>query len=94
VPQIAIGITGALGSDPGLPDRDGIAAGVAEAYGRPVEEVLDLPITGSPQEAAERLAAYQEAGATHAVMGLAGGDWRTQVELLAAARSLLRGSVR
>ena len=41
------------------------------------------------QVAADRLAAYRDAGAQHMVVGFAGGDWRRQCELLAEARALL-----
>ena len=50
---------------------------------------MDIPLTGHPQEAAEKLAAYREAGARHAVVGISGGDWRKQVELLAKVRAIL-----
>ncbi|MEU4508442.1 LLM class flavin-dependent oxidoreductase [Nonomuraea wenchangensis] len=86
-PVIAIGCSAALG--PGAPSRSELAAGIASAYGRPVSDVMDIPLTGSPERAAERLAAYREAGASHAVVGVAGDDWRTQVDLLAQARALL-----
>lgn len=86
-PVVAIGATGALGT--GVPSRAEIASGIAGTYGRSVEEVMDIPLTGHPQEAAEKLAAYREAGARHAVVGISGGGWRKQVELLAEVRSIL-----
>lgn len=89
-PVIAIGGTCALGA--GVPSREEIASGIGGAYGRPVEEVIDIPLTGRPEEAAERLAAYREAGARHAVVGIAGGDWRAQVELLAEVRRILHNT--
>ncbi|GGO62473.1 hypothetical protein GCM10012289_07220 [Nonomuraea cavernae] len=91
-PVIAIGGAGALGSGPGLPSREEIASGIASAYGRPLEEVTEIPLTGHPEKAAERLAAYRDAGARHAVIGISGGDWRAQVDLLAEVRSLLHRS--
>ncbi|MEW9550018.1 LLM class flavin-dependent oxidoreductase [Nonomuraea sp. NPDC050783] len=84
---IAIGCAAALG--PGVPTRAELAAGLAAAYSRPPAEVLDIPLTGSPEEVAERLAAYRAAGAAHAVIGVSGGDWRKQVDLLAETRTLL-----
>ena len=48
-----------------------------------------MPITGSPQQVAERLAEYAEAGARHVVLGTSSGDWRRQWELIAEARALL-----
>ncbi|MFB4276457.1 LLM class flavin-dependent oxidoreductase [Nonomuraea sp. MTCD27] len=88
-PLIAIGGTAALGTGPGLPSREEIASNIATGYGRPLQDVIDLPLTGHPKAAAERLAEYREAGATHAVIGISGGDWRAQVDLLAEVRSLL-----
>ncbi|WP_131764125.1 LLM class flavin-dependent oxidoreductase, partial [Actinomadura fibrosa] len=90
VPVIAIGAAAALGDAPGVPSREEIAAGISGAYGRPVEEVADIPLTGTPERAAERLAAYRAAGARHVVVGISGGDWRAQVDLLAEVRALLR----
>ncbi|MDN3358582.1 LLM class flavin-dependent oxidoreductase [Actinomadura sp. DC4] len=87
VPVIAIGAAGALG--PGVPAREEIASGIAQAYGRPLEQVLPIPITGDPGQAAERVAAYHDAGARHLVMGISGGDWRHQCDLLAETRALL-----
>jgi alkanesulfonate monooxygenase SsuD/methylene tetrahydromethanopterin reductase-like flavin-dependent oxidoreductase (luciferase family) len=89
-PFIAIGGAAALGTGPGLPSRAEIATGISGAYGRPLAEVMEIPLTGRPKEAAERLDAYREAGARHAVIGISGGDWRTQVDLLAEVRDLLR----
>ncbi|WP_232663680.1 LLM class flavin-dependent oxidoreductase [Pseudonocardia sp. TRM90224] len=86
-PTVAIGMAGALGA--GVPARTEIAAGIASAYGRPVEEVASVPLSGGPGEVAEQLAAYAAAGASHAVIGIAGGDWRRQVDLLAEAKTLL-----
>ncbi|WP_345572543.1 LLM class flavin-dependent oxidoreductase [Nonomuraea rosea] len=91
-PVIAIGGAAALGTGPGLPSRAEIATGISGAYGRPLAEVMEIPLTGRPKEAAERLDAYREAGARHAVIGISGGDWRTQVDLLAEVRDLLRSA--
>ncbi len=87
-PVVAVGATGVLGSAPGLPTRASIASGIT-GYGIPLEEARRLPVTGKPARAAERLAAYREAGARHVVLGFAGGDWREQCDLLAEVRALL-----
>jgi len=87
-PAITVGATGVLGSA-SFRARDEIAARLSLAYGIPSERASTLPITGEPHEAAHRLAAYHAAGARHVVMGLAGGDWRQQCELLTKARELL-----
>ncbi|WP_326641952.1 LLM class flavin-dependent oxidoreductase [Streptosporangium sp. NBC_01755] len=87
-PVVAIGATGVLGSGPGLPTRESIASGIT-GYGIPMEEAVQLPLTGKPAQVAERLAAYRDAGARHLVLGFAGGDWRDQCDLLAETRALL-----
>jgi alkanesulfonate monooxygenase SsuD/methylene tetrahydromethanopterin reductase-like flavin-dependent oxidoreductase (luciferase family) len=87
-PVVAIGAAGALGSGPGIPTREEIAATISDAYGMTPERAATIPITGEPGQAAERLAAYQAAGAGHIVMGFSGGDWRRQCDLLAEARAL------
>ncbi|MEV0827917.1 LLM class flavin-dependent oxidoreductase [Nonomuraea rubra] len=87
-PVIAIGGAAHVGG--GATAQAEIAAGISGAYGRPLEEVAGIPLTGQPKEVAERLAEYRAAGASHAVIGISGGDWRRQVELLAEVRDLLR----
>jgi alkanesulfonate monooxygenase SsuD/methylene tetrahydromethanopterin reductase-like flavin-dependent oxidoreductase (luciferase family) len=82
--EIAIGTVGALGE--GMPSRVEIAAGLGASHGIRNE---DIPITGGPHEVASRMARFQDAGATHIVMGFAGGDWRSQCDLLAEAARLL-----
>jgi alkanesulfonate monooxygenase SsuD/methylene tetrahydromethanopterin reductase-like flavin-dependent oxidoreductase (luciferase family) len=91
---ICIGATGALddGRHHDGPTRAQLAEGIAEAYQRPLDEVRDVPLTGPPAAVAERLARYAEAGARHAVVGLAGKRWRQQCDLLAEARALLRSN--
>ncbi|MBB3730714.1 LLM class flavin-dependent oxidoreductase [Nonomuraea dietziae] len=89
-PVIAIGGAAALGNGHGVPSRAQIAEGISGSYGRPLEDVIEIPLTGQPKQVAERLAVYREAGAEHAIIGISGGDWRSQVDLLAEARSLLR----
>jgi len=86
---VAIGGVVALGNGPGVPKRAEIAGSIAAGYGRPEHEVADIPIVGTPVQAAEQLATYRAAGAHHAVVGIAGGDWRHQCDLLAEARAAL-----
>lgn len=87
-PTIAVGATGALGSGSDIPTSLEIATQLSQAYGIPTERAAGIPITGGPPEAAERMAGYFAAGARHLVIGLSGGDWRRQCELLAEARAL------
>jgi alkanesulfonate monooxygenase SsuD/methylene tetrahydromethanopterin reductase-like flavin-dependent oxidoreductase (luciferase family) len=89
VPVIAVGAAAALGPGPDVPGREEIATGISRGYGRPLDQVMPIPITGRPAEAAERLAAYRDAGADHVVIGVSGGDWRHQCALLAEARAAL-----
>jgi hypothetical protein len=74
-----------------IPDADDavvVDQGVAQA--RPLEEVAGIPLTGRPEVVAERLAEYRSAGASHALIGIADGDWRAQVELLAEVKDLMK----
>jgi alkanesulfonate monooxygenase SsuD/methylene tetrahydromethanopterin reductase-like flavin-dependent oxidoreductase (luciferase family) len=92
---ICIGATGALGNgthEADAPTQAQLAADIADAYRRPLDEVRDVPLTGLPAAVAERLARYAEAGAHHAVVGLAGGRWRQQCDLLAEVRALLQSN--
>ncbi|WP_405062495.1 LLM class flavin-dependent oxidoreductase [Kribbella sp. NBC_01505] len=83
---VAVGATGALGHQ--VKTAAELEAAISSGYGIPATGV---PITGSPAQAAERLAEFQQAGAGHLVMGFADGDWREQCDLLAAAVSLAGG---
>ncbi|UBU13295.1 LLM class flavin-dependent oxidoreductase [Nonomuraea gerenzanensis] len=86
-PVITIGGAAHVGGGPAAQAE--IAAGISSGYGRPLAEVAGIPLTGQPAEVAERLAEYRAAGASHAVIGISGGDWRAQVELLAEVKGLL-----
>jgi alkanesulfonate monooxygenase SsuD/methylene tetrahydromethanopterin reductase-like flavin-dependent oxidoreductase (luciferase family) len=83
--EIAVGTTGALGD--GLLSQEKIAAKLGASHGR---QLYEVPITGGPHEAASRFVEFQNAGATHLVMGFADGDWRNQCDLLAEAVRLMR----
>src|SRR5690606_3205777 len=69
-PGLAVGGAVALGPDAsaGLEEH---VRGLHEGYGLPLDEARRVPITGSPQQVAERLAEYAEAGARHVVLGTA-----------------------
>jgi hypothetical protein len=49
----------------------------------------DVPITGTPTQAADRFAAYADAGATWLVLATIGDDWHAQWKLIAKADTLL-----
>jgi alkanesulfonate monooxygenase SsuD/methylene tetrahydromethanopterin reductase-like flavin-dependent oxidoreductase (luciferase family) len=87
-PGIAVGGSALLG--PAVPASavDGFTAGLAR-YGVPPERAAALLVTGGAAQAAERFAEYARAGAEHLVLGVIGGDWRRQCELIAEARALL-----
>lgn len=59
------------------------------AKGIPAEEAADVSMTGTPTQAAERFAAYPDAGATWLVLTTIGDDWHPQWELIAEAATLL-----
>jgi hypothetical protein len=63
--------------------------GLTDSHGIPAEEAADVPITGTPTQAAERFAAYADARATWLVLIAIGGDWHAQWELIAEAATLL-----
>lgn len=88
-PAVVVGAVGALGDEPGLPTRDELAAEISGAYGGPSDRLRSVPITGGVSEVADQLRAHRSAGADHLVLGLAGGDWRRQVDLLAEVRAVL-----
>jgi len=66
-----------------------IARELAARYDIADEAATDLPITGSPEQAAERLREFIDAGATHFAVGMQGDDWERQTELLAHVREIL-----
>lgn len=53
------------------------------------EEAEAVPVTGGPEQVAERLHAYSEARADMVGLSLDGEDWTRQVETLAEARAQL-----
>ncbi|MGC7099733.1 LLM class flavin-dependent oxidoreductase [Amycolatopsis lurida] len=66
-----------------------LAEQIAGGYGMAIERARRVPITGTPDDAADRFAEYAAAGVDHLVLGIGGGDWREQVDRLAQARVLL-----
>jgi alkanesulfonate monooxygenase SsuD/methylene tetrahydromethanopterin reductase-like flavin-dependent oxidoreductase (luciferase family) len=88
-PAIAMGGMVALG--PGVPPSavEDVASNLTRSYGVPAGAAPRIPIAGDVSEAAERFAAYAEAGVAHLVLGTFAGDWRRQCELIAEARALL-----
>lgn len=87
VPALTLGCVSSLGGDKSTVDE--YAAMLAKTYGVAAEVAVKLPITGSARQAADRLAEYAEAGVRHLVLGLVGGEWKRQCDLMAEAKSLL-----
>ncbi|MFI7062680.1 LLM class flavin-dependent oxidoreductase [Kribbella sp. NPDC050124] len=87
VPAIAIGGVSAIGA--GTNQVRELASGITAGYGMPFDRALSLPLAGGVEQVADRLGQYADAGASHAVLGLGGTDWRTQVDRLAAVRALV-----
>ncbi|MFF2184515.1 hypothetical protein [Streptomyces sp. NPDC058155] len=71
--------------------RDTLVRTVVEAYGVDPDQAAGVGIVGTPEQAAERLAAFVEAGADRIVLsGGSAKDWRTGHELPALTASLLK----
>jgi alkanesulfonate monooxygenase SsuD/methylene tetrahydromethanopterin reductase-like flavin-dependent oxidoreductase (luciferase family) len=87
--QIAVGCVALLGADTTDQRIDAFVAALTDSHGIPAEEAVDVPITGTPTQAAERFAACADAGATWLVLTTIGDDWHTQWELIAEAATLL-----
>jgi alkanesulfonate monooxygenase SsuD/methylene tetrahydromethanopterin reductase-like flavin-dependent oxidoreductase (luciferase family) len=87
--QIAVGCIALLDADTTDPRIDAFVAALTDSHGIPAEEAADVPITGTPTQAAERFAAYADAGATWLVLTAIGDDWHAQWELIAEAATLL-----
>jgi alkanesulfonate monooxygenase SsuD/methylene tetrahydromethanopterin reductase-like flavin-dependent oxidoreductase (luciferase family) len=88
--EIAAGGVALLGAEAD-PRIDRFVASLADGLGIPPADAAELPITGTPPQAAERFAAYADAGATWLVLGTIGDDWHAQWELVAEAAALLDG---
>ncbi|GAB2577849.1 hypothetical protein GCM10027168_08550 [Streptomyces capparidis] len=89
VPGVSVAVPLFLGEGPGVLSQETMTGTLTGVYRVPPEQAADIPLTGSPAQAAERLAAYAEAGAARIVASTGAQDWRRQYELLAEARSLL-----
>ena len=87
--QIAVGGGALLGAPVTDPRVDAFVASLFDGYGIPRDQAADIPITGTPTQAAQRFAAYADAGATWLVLGAIDDDWHNQWELIAKAAALL-----
>jgi alkanesulfonate monooxygenase SsuD/methylene tetrahydromethanopterin reductase-like flavin-dependent oxidoreductase (luciferase family) len=89
-PSITIWLQAGLGADEAVVTaNEAFQRGLVDSYGLSPDEAAQVPITGTPERAAERLAAYAEAGVDHFDLAVTGGDWLRQCELIAEARAAL-----
>jgi alkanesulfonate monooxygenase SsuD/methylene tetrahydromethanopterin reductase-like flavin-dependent oxidoreductase (luciferase family) len=87
--QIAVGGVALLGADRTDSRLERFVAALVTGQGIAPEDAVELLIAGTPAQAAERFAAYADAGATWLVLGTIGNEWRAQWELIARATGLL-----
>ncbi|MBT2208049.1 LLM class flavin-dependent oxidoreductase [Actinomadura sp. NEAU-AAG7] len=90
VPRVYLGVHAVLGD--GAADETARGAMVAQlgaAFQMAPEQVAEISLSGAPARAAERLAAYAEAGVDEIGLALDGDDFARQLDLAAEARSLL-----
>ena len=88
IATVAVGGSVLLGADLPTGALDAHIAALVDGYRIPADVAAKLPLSGSPAAVAERLLSYADAGARHIVLGLIGGDWRQQCDLLAEAVGL------
>ncbi|TMR23250.1 LLM class flavin-dependent oxidoreductase [Nonomuraea turkmeniaca] len=86
VPSISVGGHAFLAGDTAAA-LESFVRSLVDMHRMSPEEAAGVPVTGSPAQVAERLAAYAAAGADAVGLGLDGGDWARQAELLAEAAS-------
>lgn len=86
-PSITVGGHAVLGHN--KPALDALLHSLVDVQGMPSEEAAMIPVTGTPEQVAERFAAYAAAGAERLVLALDGGKWMRQCELIAQAHALL-----
>ncbi|MEV5511300.1 LLM class flavin-dependent oxidoreductase [Streptomyces orinoci] len=89
MPGVTIAQPFGLGDDVGRPLIPNQADAVAQVYGFPDDRAKALLIGGSPQQAAEHIAEFIEAGADRIVFSTYDPAWHKQYELLAEAVALL-----
>ncbi|MGP3914390.1 LLM class flavin-dependent oxidoreductase [Nonomuraea sp. 10N515B] len=87
VPSISVGGHAFLANDSAAAVESFVRS-LVDVHRMSPDEAANVPVTGAPAQVAERLAAYADAGADAVGLGLDGGDWPRQAELLAEARAL------
>lgn len=75
-PNVTVGIHAVLGTDQAVRSaRDALVRELVDGPGMSPEQAATIPVTGSPEQAAERFAAYATAGADRLVIAPTGRDW-------------------
>jgi alkanesulfonate monooxygenase SsuD/methylene tetrahydromethanopterin reductase-like flavin-dependent oxidoreductase (luciferase family) len=87
--EIVVGAATLLGGEVADGRLAAFTRSLTQDYGIDPDQAERVPIAGGPAQAAERLAAYADAGATWVVMGTIDADWHRGWERVAEARSLL-----
>jgi alkanesulfonate monooxygenase SsuD/methylene tetrahydromethanopterin reductase-like flavin-dependent oxidoreductase (luciferase family) len=87
-PPITIGGHALLNPDPQA--RETFIRRLIDLHHLPPQEAALVPLGGSPQQLADRFAAYAEAGAERLVLALDDGQWLYKCEQLARALELLK----
>jgi alkanesulfonate monooxygenase SsuD/methylene tetrahydromethanopterin reductase-like flavin-dependent oxidoreductase (luciferase family) len=88
-PQLGVQLHGDLRAARGDARHRELVDWMSTRFRLPREEADRIVLTGPPEVAAQRLAAYREAGASLAIVSPLGGGWMRQGELLGEARRLL-----
>ncbi|MBF6331195.1 LLM class flavin-dependent oxidoreductase [Nocardia transvalensis] len=89
-PRIHLGVHCVLGDDPeDHADREAMSATMGEFFQLTPEQVDTVTIVGGPEQAAQRCAAYAEAGVDHIGLGLDGRDHLRQLDLVGEVRELM-----
>jgi alkanesulfonate monooxygenase SsuD/methylene tetrahydromethanopterin reductase-like flavin-dependent oxidoreductase (luciferase family) len=90
-PSITVGGHVILGDDESARSaREALVRSLVDDHGLPLAKAAEVPMVGSsPEEIAERFAAYAVAGAERLVLSVDGGEWALQCERIAEAHALL-----
>jgi alkanesulfonate monooxygenase SsuD/methylene tetrahydromethanopterin reductase-like flavin-dependent oxidoreductase (luciferase family) len=88
---ITVGSHAMVGDEEMIRDvRDAFIQTLIDVHRVPATQAPRVPVAGGPQQIAEQLAAYRDAGADRIVLGIDGGRWKAQCELIAEAASMIR----
>ena len=88
---IAVGTHAMVGKEEETRDvRHAFIQTLIDVHRVPSTDAPQVPVAGLPSQVAQQLAAYRDAGADRVVLGLDGGRWKAQCELIAEAVSMIR----